>query len=237
MMHTEDRPARLRMPRSRGAVTGILLVVLGAWGALIPFVGPSFDFGYTPGHAWTAARGWLEVLPGTVTAVAGLLLIISKNRASAVFGGWLAGLAGAWFVVGGSFAPLLRIGSVGDPVAVPNLKRALIEVSYFSGLGVVIVFLAGAVLSRLVARLARDVQPVTQPAEEPAYAVPAAEASDASEADETAESATTNPASEEREEEPRSKDEGVPQETEESEAATEHHGLSFHPFRRRRAGV
>ncbi|MDC9003828.1 hypothetical protein [Mycobacterium marinum] len=230
MTHTEDRPARLGMPRSRGAVTGILLVVLGAWGALIPFVGPSFDFGYTPGHAWTAARGWLEVLPGIVTVVAGLLLIISTNRASAVFGGWLAGLAGAWFVVGVSLAPLLRIGSVGDPVAATNFKRALIEVSYFSGLGVVIVFLAGAVLARLVARLARDVQPVPAPA----YAAYAPEA------DQTAEE---EPQDEPESKDPKSKDEATeeeaPKEPEasEAEAETEHHGLAFHPFRRHRAGV
>ncbi|EPQ75893.1 hypothetical protein MMMB2_0553 [Mycobacterium marinum MB2] len=205
-------------------------MVLGAWGALIPFVGPSFDFGYTPGHAWTAARGWLEVLPGIVTVVAGLLLIISTNRASAVFGGWLAGLAGAWFVVGVSLAPLLRIGSVGDPVAATNFKRALIEVSYFSGLGVVIVFLAGAVLARLVARLARDVQPVPAPA----YAAYAPEA------DQTAEE---EPQDEPESKDPKSKDEATeeeaPKEPEESqaEAETEHHGLAFHPFRRHRAGV
>ncbi|EUA34713.1 hypothetical protein I552_5502 [Mycobacterium xenopi 3993] len=55
----------LHMPRSRGAITGLLLVLLGAWGALIPFVGPYLDFAYTPNQpwTWTAARGWLEVFP------------------------------------------------------------------------------------------------------------------------------------------------------------------------------
>ena len=32
----------LQMRRSRGAASGFLLVLLGAWGALIPFVGPYF---------------------------------------------------------------------------------------------------------------------------------------------------------------------------------------------------
>jgi hypothetical protein len=157
------------MPRSRGAVTGILLVILGAWGSLIPFVGPHFNFAYTPDQAWTwtAARGWLEVLPGVTTIVGGLLLIASRNRASAMFGAWLAVLGGAWFVVGVAFAPMLRIGTIGDPVAATDSKRAVLEVSYFSGLGALIVFLGGAVLSRLAVRLARDVQPV--PAVEPAH--------------------------------------------------------------------
>lgn len=153
------------MPRSRGAITGLLLVILGAWGALIPFLGPNFDFAYSPGQSWTAARGWLEVLPGVATVIGGLLLIASRNRASAMLGGWLAALGGAWFVVGTTVAPLLRLGSVGDPVAATDRKRAALELAYFSGLGVLIAFLAGAALARTAARLARDVEPVAQPVE------------------------------------------------------------------------
>ncbi|MDT5223328.1 MAG: hypothetical protein QOG19_735 [Mycobacterium sp.] len=163
MKHIEDRPARTRrgrIPRSRGAVTGLLLIALGVWGALIPFAGPNFDFAYTPGQAWTAARGWLEVLPGVATAVGGLLLVTARSRASGMLGGWLAAAGGVWFVVGGVLAPVLGLGSVGDPVAATDRKRAVLEIAYFSGLGVLIAFLAGAVLARLAVVLARDVQPV-----------------------------------------------------------------------------
>lgn len=169
MKYAEDDHRRgLRMPRSRGAVSGLLLVILGAWGALIPFVGPHFNFAYTPDRdwAWSTARGWLEVLPGAATVVGGLLLILAGNRVAAMLGGWLAVLAGAWFVVGGQVAPLLGIGSVGDPIAATDRKRAALELSYFSGLGALIVFLAGMALARTAVRLARDVAPVT-PAAEP----------------------------------------------------------------------
>ena len=168
----------LWMPRSRGAVSGLLLVVLGAWGALIPFVGPHFDFAYTPDQdwAWSSARGWLEVLPGAATAVGGLLLIFSGNRITAIVGGWVAALAGACFVIGGQVAPLLGIGSVGDPIAATDRKRAALEVSYFSGLGTLIVFISGVALARLAVRLASDVeafmqpaQPISAPAGEPVY--------------------------------------------------------------------
>lgn len=193
MKHVEkDRAGGLRMPRSRGAVSGLLLVILGAWGALIPFVGPYFNFAYTPDHdwAWNSARGWLEVFPGVTTVLGGLLLIGSRNRASAMFGGWLAVLGGAWFVVGGEFAPMLRIGSVGDPVAATDRKRALLEVSYFSGLGALIVFVGGVVLARLTVRLARDVAPqhLQQPVDPPPY-VSAADAA----TPETAPDALTTP--------------------------------------------
>jgi hypothetical protein len=150
----------LHMPRSRGAVSGLLLIILGVWGALIPFVGPYFNFAYTPDHAWawSTARGWLEVFPGATTVLGGLMLVVSGNRATAMFGGWLAAFAGAWFIVGRALASTLQIGEVGNPIAATEARRAVLEISYFSGLGALIVFLAGAVLARLSVRMARDVE-------------------------------------------------------------------------------
>ncbi|OBI21878.1 hypothetical protein A5712_14060 [Mycobacterium sp. E2327] len=170
-----DYPGALTMPRSRGAISGLILVLLGAWGALIPFVGPHFNFAYTPDRdwAWTTARGWLEVLPGAATVVGGLLLIVAGNRIAAMLGGWLAVLSGAWFVVGGQIAPLLGIGSAGDPIAATERKRAALEVSYFSGLGALIIFVGGVVLARTAVRLARDVAPLGHP--EPEAAAPVGE--------------------------------------------------------------
>jgi hypothetical protein len=161
MNHAQDGyPGRLWMPRSRGAVCGLILIALGVWGALIPFVGPHFNFAYTPDRewAWTTARGWLEVLPGGVTALGGLLLIFSGNRITAIVGGWLAVLAGVWFVIGREAGPLLGIGSAGDPIAATDRKRAALEIAYFSGLGVLIVFVGGIALARLAVRLASDIE-------------------------------------------------------------------------------
>jgi hypothetical protein len=150
----------LHMPRSRGAVSGLLLIILGAWGALIPFVGPYLHFAYPPDQAWvwSTTRGWLQVFPGVTAALGGFLLLISGNRATAMFGGWLAVIAGAWFVVGRTLAPMLRLGDVGQPLAGTDAKRALIEIGSFSGLGAFIVFLGGAVLARVTIRTARDVE-------------------------------------------------------------------------------
>ena len=94
-------------------------------------------FAYTPGQAWvwSTARAWLEVFPGVTAALGGFLLLISGNRATAMFGGWLAVIAGAWFVVGRSLASTLRLGDVGQPIAATDAKRAVIEIAYFSGLG------------------------------------------------------------------------------------------------------
>jgi hypothetical protein len=139
---------------------------------LIPFVGTIFNWAYSgdPAWTWTVAKCWLEVLPGVATAVGGLLLLGAGNRASAMLGGWLAVFGGAWFVVGRTFASTLGTGDVGQPVASTDLRRALLEVTYFTGLGALIVLLGGAVLARVAVRHARDVV-VTDPA---TTAVPAA---------------------------------------------------------------
>jgi hypothetical protein len=162
----------LHMPRSRGAMSGLLLLTLGAWGALIPFIGPYFHFAYEPGQAWvwSTARAWLEVFPGAITAAGGFLLLISGNRATAMFGGWLAVIAGAWFVVGRTLASTLRLGDVGQPIAATDAKRAVIEIASFSGLGVLIVFFGGAVLARVTIRTARDVELAQRAAELPTAA-------------------------------------------------------------------
>ena len=46
----------------------------------------------------------------------GLILLLSANRAVAIFGGWLAAAAGAWYVVGPSLAHLLHIPAIEPPI-------------------------------------------------------------------------------------------------------------------------
>jgi hypothetical protein len=151
--------SRMQIPRSRGAASGMLLIVLGWWGALIPFVGPYFDFAYSPdaAWAWTEARGWLEVLPGIVAVVGGLLLVTSRNRASAMLGGWLGVAAGVWFVVGRAFEQVLAVGDVGVPAAVTPAKTAALELTFFSGVGALMLFFAAGALGRLSIRSMRDI--------------------------------------------------------------------------------
>jgi hypothetical protein len=151
--------SRMRIPRSRGAASGFLIILLGLWGALIPFVGQAFDFAYSPdqGSAWSATRGWLEVLPGVVAIIGGLLLVRSRNRATAMLGGWLSVLAGAWFVIGRVMATTLTIGEIGRPVAETDTKAAWLELTYFYGLGALIIFLGAMALGRVSVRSVRDV--------------------------------------------------------------------------------
>ena len=169
---------RRKVARSRGVASGILLMLLGAWGALIPFIGPYFNFSYTPDKAWTwtAARGWLEVLPGAAAFVGGLLLLMSASRLVTLFGAWLAIAAGAWFAVGQSLATPLHIGSPGQPAGWGSGVRALESLALFAGLGVVIVFLAAAAFGRLSLVSPRDVRAAEQREQLAAEEAAAAEA-------------------------------------------------------------
>jgi hypothetical protein len=140
----------LRVRRSEGAIVGVLLALLGIWGALVPFVGPYFHYGYTPDQTWdaTAGRMWLEVLPGVVALLSGVLVLLSRLRPLALLGAWLAALAGAWFAVGGALGGhWASLPTAGHPADI-GMRGALEQIGLFTGLGVVIVFLAAVALGR-----------------------------------------------------------------------------------------
>ena len=163
-MAVDDQPQShtrtLRVPRSRGAVSGLVLMLLGLWGAVIPFAGPYFGYSYQSGATWvwSAARFWLEVLPGAVTVVGGALLLRSANRIIGSAGGWLGVAGGAWFVVGQSLAGLLRLGSVGQPVSNSSSGQAAAQLGYFYGLGALILLFSAFALGRLAVVGVRDVR-------------------------------------------------------------------------------
>jgi hypothetical protein len=143
----------LQMRRSRGAFTGFLLMLLGLWGALIPFVGPYFDYAYTPDKAWTYNTGrlWLELLPGAAVFLGGFLLLVAKGRHTALFGALLAAVAGAWFTLGTVLSPLWNhhVPMGGSPASTTVYMRIMEQLGFFTALGVVIVFIAAVALGRI----------------------------------------------------------------------------------------
>ncbi|HLN70803.1 MAG TPA: hypothetical protein VK280_26465 [Streptosporangiaceae bacterium] len=164
------------MRRSRGVASGFLLVLLGAWGALIPFIGPYFHYAYTPDTAWTytTARLWLEVLPGAAVVLGGVLLMIATGRHVALFGAILAAAGGAWFTLGTMLSPLWnnQVTLGGSPASSTVFMRIMEQLGFFSALGVVIVFIAGAAFGRILS-VASGIQAVeTVPPTPPAETVP-----------------------------------------------------------------
>jgi hypothetical protein len=158
----------LQMRRSRGAFSGFLLILLGLWGALIPFVGPYFHYAYTPDKAWTysTARLWLELLPGAAVFLGGFLLMIAGRRHTALFGALLAAAAGAWFALGTMLSPLWNhhVTLGGSPAGSTVYTRIMEQLGFFSALGVVVVFIAAVAFGRIASVPAgiRTVEPVPE---------------------------------------------------------------------------
>jgi hypothetical protein len=166
---------------------GITLIVLGLWGALIPLLGPYFNYGYSPNTAWhlTTNRLWLEILPGAAVVLGGVILIVSSRRASGVLGASLALAGGVWFIVGPAVSMvwttraggLLHVG-VGAPIGGHN-RAAAEAIGLFYGLGVFIIVLAAFALARFVWRPGLSERPLAasrSPRVTPAPAEPATQA-------------------------------------------------------------
>jgi hypothetical protein len=138
------------VPRSRGALCGTLLVLLGVWGGLLPFIGPYVDFGFAPDRTWfyTTERLQLSVAPAIAVALGGLVVLVAAGRVLAMAGALLAALGGTWFVVGRPVAALWDVQGVGAPLGTEEGRRLAEDLSGFSALGVLAVFLAALALGR-----------------------------------------------------------------------------------------
>jgi hypothetical protein len=142
-------------------------MLLGAWGGLAPFVGPYFRFAYTPDKAWayTSGRLWLSIVPGAAALLGGLLVTAASHRGVGCFGAFLAALGGAWFIVGGPVIGLVvknasispgapLTGSLGS--LSPATRVFLEQFAFFTGIGVLILFLGALALGRFSVVGVRD---------------------------------------------------------------------------------
>jgi hypothetical protein len=156
-----------RIPRSRGGVSGVLLILLGAWGGLAPFVGPYFRFAYTPDKAWayTSGRLWLSIVPGAAALVGGVAVTFASHRAVGIFGAVLAALGGAWFIVGSAVTTVIVVNpsiSPGTPLARSVGSISVAKWQFFEGLGlftatgILILFFGALALGRFSVVGVRD---------------------------------------------------------------------------------
>src|SRR5487761_7612 len=116
----------MRIRRTHGIFGGLLVALLGIWGGIIPFVGPYFNYAYTPDKAWTYSTGrlWLEILPGAGALLGGLLMLATRSRHTALLGAVLAIASGAWFAVGNVLAPLwTSTAPAGGPASTGTVMR------------------------------------------------------------------------------------------------------------------
>lgn len=114
-----------------------IIILLGLFAGIIPFVGPLFDFGMGPEPAWvmTMSRFVRHVLPAAAVVIGGAMLMPRSGSLRAA-GASLAMLGAAWITI----APIV-LGRGGE--GVPALIDILRPLAYHFGTGVVIAILAG----------------------------------------------------------------------------------------------
>ena len=143
--------ARVATRASSLAFAGVATVLLGLWGAIVAFIGPTFGFSADGSWAWdmTSAHLWLGLIPGAAAFVAGLVILMVAPRTVAgggrgplVLAGLCASIAGAWFVVGPLAWPVLTTAAALYLSAEP-LRELVHQVGYAAGPGVLIA-IAGA---------------------------------------------------------------------------------------------
>jgi hypothetical protein len=164
------------IPRRRGALTGTLLILLGVWGGLIPFVGPYFNYeiGTSSTWDWSYDRLWLSILPGAAAVLGGLIMLYSTRRGSASFGALTALAGGLWFIGGPTVSMLWNDGAIATGAAHGDSGVRVLEwIGFFYGTGGLITLFAAYGLGFLAAL------PVT--GEAVAATAPAAPAGEAAE--------------------------------------------------------
>lgn len=169
--HPIRRTEATRLPRTTGALSGLLVILLGIWGGLVPFIGPYFHYAFGSFQTWhyTSERLWLNILPGAVAVIGGLMLLRSSSRTGGLIGGWLAVAAGAWFAIGPTVSLLWH--HAGNPIGAPMggyTRQAIEWLGYFQGLGVLIVGLAAFAMGRYYSRPRVIEEPVVAAEEEAA---------------------------------------------------------------------
>ncbi len=133
---------------------GLLILIGGLWGGLAPFVGPYFHFVLGPDKAWTWTSGrlWLNVVPGAVAVIAGLILLRSGPRTGGRLGAVLAIAAGAWFAIGPDISQFWHTGGAQGVATGAKTTRIFEMLAFHTALGVAIATLGGYALPGLLRR-------------------------------------------------------------------------------------
>jgi MFS family permease len=128
--------------RRSSIVSGSVLIALGAWAALAPFLVAGWDWNVNSG------RFLLTVVPGAAAVIGGLLML-GQRPLLVKAGGGVALAGGAWFVL----APLayaLFVGTQLGTLASGEPIHMLRWIVFFFGAGVVVSFLGAYSLKLIV---------------------------------------------------------------------------------------
>jgi hypothetical protein len=141
-------------PAARLGVAGVLILLTGAWGGIVPFVGPAFGYSAdgSPSWSWNLMHGLLWLAPGGAACFGAIMsfgLIArftrGRGRIGAAAAGLVVALSGAWFAIGPVSWPVLE-RSAGVFVPAAPLRELSYQVGYSLGPGVLLAVLGGVLV-------------------------------------------------------------------------------------------
>ena len=144
--HVGRRGASDRRAFSVGlGMVGLTTVVISAWGAITPYVGPTFGYSADGSSAWewNLTHSVLALIPGAIGVLVGLFYFApvrtstAGRRLSLGAAGAIAVACGAWFVIGPVAWPVIT--DMGQYfVAAPPLRNLANQVGYSLGPGLIL---------------------------------------------------------------------------------------------------
>jgi hypothetical protein len=139
--------ARAHLGRFGIGTAGVVAVLVSAWGGIVPYIGPLFNYSGDGSLAWhwNLAHAVVALAPGALGVLLGLFVIaesrgivVGKGRLSLAAAGTLLMVCGAWFAVGPLAWPVLSNGR-NYFVASTHLHVLAYEVGYSIGTGLILV--------------------------------------------------------------------------------------------------
>ena len=127
---------------------GIVVAIVGLWGAAVPYAGPVFGYDMGGGSAWTwtESRFTLHLLPGLLAVLGGMTMMMGSGRGRMRVGAALGALGGAWFIVGPVFRPAWANSDGMMMMGNGVWDQIFTSLGYHSGTGVVILALSAFAL-------------------------------------------------------------------------------------------
>jgi hypothetical protein len=152
-----DWPAPSDVPRTQVAktVVGVVTILIGVWGGLVPYIGHALNFNADGSALWTwnLQHGLLYLAPGIAAVAGGSFLVLSAfvdrvrsldlSRMTLPFATVLLGLSGIWFLVGPSVWPIYYSAHV---FAATSPVRTFAEMTVYNlAEGIILSVVAGVV--------------------------------------------------------------------------------------------
>lgn len=125
---------------------GVVAIVVSAWGGIVPYIGPLFDYSGDGSGSWewNMAHSLLALVPGVAGVLLGSLVLaeargvrVGRGRLSLAAAGVLLMVCGAWFAIGPLAWPVVSDGDAYF-VAGTHLRILAYEVGYSIGTGLLL---------------------------------------------------------------------------------------------------